>query len=38
MKTDLKLFMKNYKIMCRYGNDYIRSSYYNNFKKKSKDL
>ena len=36
MKTDLKLFMKNYKIMCGYGNDYIRSSYYNNFKEKVK--
>jgi len=36
MKTDLKLFMKNYKIMCGYGNDYIKSSYYNNFKEKVK--
>lgn len=36
MKTNLKLFMKNYKTMCEYGNDYIRSSYYNNFKENVK--
>lgn len=36
MKTDLKLFIKNYKTMCKYGNDYINSFYYNNFKEKVK--
>lgn len=36
MKTDLRLFMKNYKTMCKYGNDYICSFYYNNFKEKIK--
>jgi len=36
MKTDLRLFMKNYKTMCKYGSNYISSFYYNNFKEKVK--
>ena len=36
MKTNLKLFKKNYKTMCEYGNDYIKSSYYSYFKENAK--
>lgn len=36
MKTDLKLFKKNYKTMRKYGNDYIRSSCYYDFKENAK--
>lgn len=36
MKTDLKLFMKNYKTMHEYGNDYIKHSCYNDFKENAK--
>ena len=36
MKTNLKLFMKNYKTMCKYGNDYINSNWYKYFKENTK--
>ncbi len=36
MVTDFKLFMKNYKTMCKYGNDYISSSWYNRFEETTK--